>query len=303
MSGDFTLTLGNDTTETISYPLPGTPPTEASVQAALELLPSVGVGNVDVVRDGNTYRIEFIGTKSQVEFAEIIVNSLSLVRPVEDDQVTLADNADTVANRVLLSQHTITGLGMYRVNEVQVVTIDASGGTFQLRFDGVPTVALDHDASAAIVQAALENLATVGVGNVAVSRMATGSDLGGATSGGNDGSIYVVRFQGELSAQNLVQLQVIDIDLAAPVDGTGSTADPTAVASFSVNTRTEGSNQNPTNEVQALDIVSSSGSFLLDFGGGNHFGDRHFGRQHLGQYRGRFRCSAQYCGSPGRTEC
>ncbi len=97
--------------------------------------------------------------------------------------------------------------------------------------------------------------------------MATGSDLGGALAGGNDGSIYVVRFQGELAAQDVSQLIADGANLTAPIHGTGSAPATGAIARVSVHTRNLGTSQNPTNEVQALDIVSTSGTFLLDFAG------------------------------------
>lgn len=53
-------------------------------------------------------------------------------------------------------------------DEVSTITIDADGGTFTITKDGQTTAALAWDASAATVQAALEALSTVGVGNVRV---------------------------------------------------------------------------------------------------------------------------------------
>lgn len=54
------------------------------------------------------------------------------------------------------------------VNERQRVTITGSptGGSFTLTYDGYTTVALPYNATAAQVQAALEALAPIGVGNV-----------------------------------------------------------------------------------------------------------------------------------------
>lgn len=55
-------------------------------------------------------------------------------------------------------------------NEVQTIVIDATGGTFTITFGGNTTSALDFDATAAQVQAALEALASIGAGNVEVSK-------------------------------------------------------------------------------------------------------------------------------------
>ncbi len=51
----------------------------------------------------------------------------------------------------------------------QGLTVDATGGTFSLSFEGQTTPALPYDATAAEVQAALEALAAVGAGNLTVS--------------------------------------------------------------------------------------------------------------------------------------
>ena len=54
------------------------------------------------------------------------------------------------------------------VNAVQTVTLTATAGTFTLSFGGATTTALAFDATAAGVQAALEALSPIGVGNVSV---------------------------------------------------------------------------------------------------------------------------------------
>lgn len=57
------------------------------------------------------------------------------------------------------------------VNEIQTVTVGGSpsGGTFTLKFLGKETVDLDYNATAAEVQYALEEMASVGKGNLSVS--------------------------------------------------------------------------------------------------------------------------------------
>jgi len=78
---------------------------------------------------------------------------------------------------------------------VQVVTIDATGGTFTLYYSGQLTGPLAYDAAAADVQAALEALGRIGAGNVAVS--------------GPDGGPFELRFGGELTGKNVA---VVDPD-------------------------------------------------------------------------------------------
>jgi hypothetical protein len=60
------------------------------------------------------------------------------------------------------------------VNEVQAVTVKASGGHFTLAFEGEVSEAIPFDASAAVVQARLEGLVKLGAGQVAVSGEAAG---------------------------------------------------------------------------------------------------------------------------------
>jgi hypothetical protein len=54
-------------------------------------------------------------------------------------------------------------------NNVQVVTVDATAGTFTLSLDGVTSAPIAYNASAAAVQSALAALSNVGSGNVTVS--------------------------------------------------------------------------------------------------------------------------------------
>ncbi|HET9199002.1 MAG TPA: fibronectin type III domain-containing protein [Solirubrobacterales bacterium] len=84
-------------------------------------------------------------------------------------------------------------------NEVQVLTVRATGGTFQLNYDGGQTGPLAHDASAATVEAAIEALPAVGAGNVSVS--------GGPGDAGGDNP-YTVAFQGTLAGADLGQISV-----------------------------------------------------------------------------------------------
>lgn len=105
-------------------------------------------------------------------------------------------------------------------NEVQTITINATGGTFTIAFSfegksGV-TSALAWNAEAAVVQAALENLSSIGSGNVSVSLA---------------GLIYTITFQGDLQKANV---SVVTTNAASLTGGTG-----TAVAA----TTTQGANK------------------------------------------------------------
>lgn len=61
-------------------------------------------------------------------------------------------------------------------NEVQSVSSDATGGTFTLTLDSETTTAIAHDATAAVVQAALAALPSVGSSSVIVTGAGTAAD-------------------------------------------------------------------------------------------------------------------------------
>jgi hypothetical protein len=77
------------------------------------------------------------------------------------------------------------------VNEVQsiVITGTPTAGTFRLSFRSVQTASIAFNASAAVVQAALEAISTIGTGNV-------------LCAGGPLPTAVTVTFQGALAAQN-----------------------------------------------------------------------------------------------------
>lgn len=82
-----------------------------------------------------------------------------------------------VKSGTVLGRVTATGLyGPYGQNasEVQTLTIDATGGTFTLTFDGETTAAIAEAATGATVQAALEALSNIEPGDVAVTGVAGG---------------------------------------------------------------------------------------------------------------------------------
>ena len=80
-------------------------------------------------------------------------------------------------------------------DEIQTVTVaGATGGNFTLTFGADTTAAIAHNADAATVQAALEALPSIGVGDV----VCTGGPL--------NAEAVTVSFSGALAAQNVAQL-------------------------------------------------------------------------------------------------
>lgn len=97
-------------------------------------------------------------------------------------------------------------------NEVQTITISATGGTFTATFSGQTTSDLAYNATAAVVQAALEGLSTIGAGNVSVSL---------------NSSVYTVTFQNDLGYQNVAAMTT---NAGSLTGGSGTATVATATA-------------------------------------------------------------------------
>src|SRR5262249_1246375 len=133
-TGSFTLTHGPDTTTDIST----TNPSAAALQAALEALPSIGAGNVQVVMtskglDGSkqdVYTITFLTHKDESQLiAKVNSNvvslfdagkyTLKLTNPnllvdenAQTDNLYMFDGDNPSDASGVFTQSTITGLGM-----------------------------------------------------------------------------------------------------------------------------------------------------------------------------------------------
>lgn len=105
-------------------------------------------------------------------------------------------------------------------NEVQTITIDATGGTFTITFGGQTTGAIAWNASAATVLAAIEGLSSVGEENVTVSL---------------DSLVYTVTFQNSLGLQNVAAMTTN----AASLTGGAGTAVVATTTAGSAGTRGE----------------------------------------------------------------
>src|SRR5262249_41798273 len=81
-----------------------------------------------------------------------------------------------------------------RLNELQQLTVGGSSGSFCLVSNNVTILSLNFTPTAAQIQAALEGLQTIGVGNVAVEQFTTANNT------------FRIRFQGQLADQNVSQL-------------------------------------------------------------------------------------------------
>jgi hypothetical protein len=97
-------------------------------------------------------------------------------------------------------------------SEVEELSVRASGGTFQLYYNGEPTTSLAYNASAASVQAALEALPGIGAGDVSVS---------GGPGDATGSSPYTIAFQGALAGKGIEQIYVEPSNLT-PSGGSGA---------------------------------------------------------------------------------
>ncbi|MBS1678562.1 MAG: hypothetical protein JST08_14395 [Actinobacteria bacterium] len=105
-------------------------------------------------------------------------------------------------------------------DEVQSLSVDASGGTFTLAFEGQSTGALPYDADAKVVEAALDSLPAI---------VAARGDVAVAEGPGNPGAEtpYSVSFGGGLSGDDVPELTADDSGLQG---GAGTVTIGTLVA-------------------------------------------------------------------------
>ena len=90
------------------------------------------------------------------------------LRNVTANLGTLQNNGGPTATVALLTGNPAINAGSPTVSEIQSVTVRGSAGTFTLTVGGQTTSAIAYNATEATVRVALENLSTVGTGNVEV---------------------------------------------------------------------------------------------------------------------------------------
>lgn len=227
-AGTFSLTFAGQTTSSLPFNA-----SAAIVQAALEKLGNVGLGNINVSGTAGSYSVSFKGSLASASLPQMSVSSsLTLVGE------TVGVHVDTVEQ----------GVG----NEVQVINIASSSinGSFTLRFAGssaTSNVPIGVNVPGTI-EGVLSDLSNVGAGNVRV--------LGPSNFGITGGTYYVI-FRGSLSGANLPQLVTAPGTL---VNG-GPQFPPVAVTA---STLAEGAG----NEVQSLLLGAGLGAtYSLQFGG------------------------------------
>lgn len=162
--------------------------TAADIEAALEVLSTVGEGNVLVNRgtDAANFTIEFIGNLAN--------QALGLVSGVGGTRKMQSFSSPAFNTNI---QTVWTGAG--GTSEVQTLSIAGGpgSGTFALSFDGVDTDLLDYDSTAEEIETALEGLPGIGAGNVV------------CTGGALPGSNVVITFAGSKVGLDMDPIVVI----------------------------------------------------------------------------------------------
>jgi len=137
--GTYTLTLGASTTAAITWNA-----ASSAVQSALQLISTIGSGNVTVTGSaGGPYTATFGNDLKATPLAQMTSDSSGLTGP--GATITLTETTQGVAEVI-------------RVDEVQTLTVTgASSGTFTIRANNYGTsVAVAYDATAGTVETAIE---------------------------------------------------------------------------------------------------------------------------------------------------
>lgn len=212
------ITINDDQqiTEDIAYNA-----TSGQLQVRIGALSNVGgTANVGVTGSGTSldpFIIEFRDLLQAVDVAPITVDVSNLVGTANAVATTLRDGT---------------------TNERQKLTKDDSYQSYSISFNGATTPLLSFNASLNSIQAAVESLSTIGVGNISVT---------GTTSDRNTSyvsSIVYFDFIGDFAGQNVPLMTV------------------SSVGNYTITTEWNGGG---VDEIQEVVISATSGSFKLTF--------------------------------------
>ena len=146
--GTFTLSYGGQTTGALAYNS-----SAAIIEAALEALSTLGLGTATVTGASPTWTVTFTGTMASTN-ATIISGDGLLLTGGDATTVTVTE----------------TLAGVDAVAEIQTMTATTAltNGTYTLTFDGETTPAIPWDADEVAVEAYLESLDGIAVGEATV---------------------------------------------------------------------------------------------------------------------------------------
>jgi hypothetical protein len=132
------------------------------------------------------------------------------------DGTTSAGNLTWNGTSGSTGTYSVSNDHLYITGKVQTITLNASGGTFTLTFNGQTTQVLAYNASAAAVQNALAKLSTIGGNNVLVT--------------GNNGGPWTATFQNSLGDSYLPAITGDGTHLS----GSGAGIQITAVSTYTI---------------------------------------------------------------------
>lgn len=145
---------------------------------------------------------------------------------VNEFTLTVNRNDTTLGGSALgrsLSSSVITNTLHMPGNEVQTVTVDASGGTFTITYAGQTTAAIAYNASAATVLAALEALSNIPKGALRVEK----------TTDSGDDHVWRIEFGGSLGETNVAEVTCSGASLTG---GAGTATPATVTAGAAITT-------------------------------------------------------------------
>ena len=178
LGGTYTLSFAGQTTAATAFNA-----TAATLQANLEALSTIGVGNVAVTgttptTSGGVLTITFQNALGKRDVAALVADNTGLTGTTPGGVVAVGT------------------AGSGTVNEVQTIykSGTVSGGTFTVSFAGQTTAAVAYNVSAADLQTALENLSNVVPGDVTVT--------------GTAGNNYILRWAGNYAAQDVAAVTI-----------------------------------------------------------------------------------------------
>ena len=177
--GAFRLSFAGDETGDLAHNAGA-----ADVQAALEALEGIGTGNVAVTKNDDVYVVRFQGDLTNAEVSQIAAlaqPSLKKTRERAGGELELVDGSVSAGTRV-------NGNAGNAVNDVQTLTVDATGGTYTITVFGRTTHAIAFDASAERVRKALQ----LAVADDKFEEVKTDVTVD------KYGNVYVIGFQGKL---------------------------------------------------------------------------------------------------------
>jgi Ca2+-binding RTX toxin-like protein len=185
---------------------------------------------------------------------------LTLIGNGGTDELVVDDSSDTTDNTGTLMQTTLTGLDMPGVAEVQIVTVLAKGGDYQLSYsdsDGPRTtdpLSLGYDAPktpAERLQDALNGLFPNSTGI----RVEEYRDSFKTVT-------YTITFGGEFAGRNMNELQW---DRVFESTGAGLVAAAESSVNVEVFTKRDGRDTPVPNNVQTFTVDADGGTFTLEF--------------------------------------